>query len=189
MTAAQILTAVNERRRQAHMEKAPLRKNLIGPLLCHMMSHAELSFDQRMSLTSTMAHCGIDLVGLDAGALTDIFVEMFCNPRTAVDDPLLNNTGHGGRRSFIVMDEGEPDDSFGFWAENEADGAEGLLDAHEVQMNKTIHGSSLAFKAEHPRKAKGKDAVEKAAAEAVAVGDFSNLAERKGAITRRTRSI
>ena len=131
MTAAQILTAVNERRRQVHLEKAPLRKNLIGPLLCHMMSHAELSFDQRMSLTSAMAHRGTDLVGLDAGALRDIFVEMFCNPRTAVDDPLLNNTGHGGRRSFTVMDEGEPDDSFGFWAENEADGAEEFLDAHE----------------------------------------------------------
>ena len=63
MTAAQLLTAANERRRQAHMEKVPLTKNLIGLLL---VSHAELSFDQRMSLTSIMAHCGIDLVGLDA---------------------------------------------------------------------------------------------------------------------------
>ena len=128
MTAAQILTAVNERRRQAHMEKVPLRKNLIGLLV---VSHAELSFDQRMSLTSIMAHRGIDLVGLDAGTLRDIFIEMFCNPRTAVDNPLLNNTDHGGRRSFIVMDEGELDGSFGFWAEDEDDGAEGFLDARE----------------------------------------------------------
>ena len=118
MTAAQILTAVNERRRQAHMEKVPLTKNLIGLLF---VSHAALSFDQRMSLTSIMAHRGIDLVGLDAGALPDIFIEMFCNPRTAVDNPLLNNTGHGGRRSFIVIDEGELDGSFGFWAEDEDD--------------------------------------------------------------------
>ena len=128
MTAAQILTAVNERRRQAHMEKVPLTKNLIGLLF---VSHAELSFDQRMSLTSIMAHRGIDLVGLDAGTLRDIFIEMFCNPRTAVDNPLLNNIGHGGRRSFIVIDEGELDGSFGVWAEDEDDGAEGFLDAHE----------------------------------------------------------
>ena len=128
MTAAQILTAVNERRRQAHMEKVPLRKNLIGLLL---VSHAKLSFDQRMSLASIMAHRGIDLVGLDAGTLRDIFIEMVCNPRTAVDNPLLNNTGHCGRRSFIVIDEGELDGSFGFWAEDEDDGAEGFLDGHE----------------------------------------------------------
>ena len=40
MTAAQILTAVNERRRQAHMEKVPLTKNLMGwdSLLCHTQS-------------------------------------------------------------------------------------------------------------------------------------------------------
>ena len=125
MTAAQILTAVNTRRRQVHMEKVPLRKNLVGLLV---VSHAELSFDQRMSLTSIMAHRGIDLVGLDAGTLRDIFLEMFCNPRTAVGN---HNTGHGSRRSFIVMDEGELDGSFCFWAEDEDDGAEGFLDAHE----------------------------------------------------------
>ncbi|CAE7453065.1 unnamed protein product, partial [Symbiodinium pilosum] len=187
MTAAQILTAVNERRRQAHFEKVPLTKNLIGLLF---VSHAELSFDQRMSLTSIMAHRGIDLVGLDAGTLRDMFIEMFCNSRTVVDNPLLNNTGHGGARSFIVIDEGELDGSFGFWAEDEDDGAEGFLDAHEdtfhFTMNKTIHGSSVALKAEDQEKAKGKDAVERAAAEAVGSGDSLNLAERKRATTRRT---
>ena len=128
MTAAQILTAVNERRRQAHLEKVPLTKNLIGFLF---VSHAELGFDQRMSLTSIMACPGIDLVGLGASALRDIFIEMFCNPRTAVSNPVLKNTGHGGRRSFIVLDEGWLDGSLGFGAEDEDDGAEGFLDARE----------------------------------------------------------
>ena len=82
MSATQIMTGVNERRLQAHMQKVPLPKNLIGLLF---VSH-ELSFDCRMSLTSIMAHRGIDLVGLDAGTPRDIFIEMFCNPRTAVDD-------------------------------------------------------------------------------------------------------
>ena len=78
-----------------------------------------------------MAHRGIDLVGLDAGILRDTFIEMFCNPRTAVDSPLRNNAGHVGRRSFIVFDEGELNGSFGFGAADEEDGAEGFLDAHE----------------------------------------------------------
>ena len=82
------------------MEKVPLTNNLIGLLF---VSCAELSFDQRMSLTSIMAHRGIDLAGLDAGTLRDIFIEIFCNPRTAVDNPLRNNAGHGGRGSFIVL--------------------------------------------------------------------------------------
>ena len=37
-SATQILTAVNERRRAAHMQKVPLTKSLIGPL---SVSHAE----------------------------------------------------------------------------------------------------------------------------------------------------
>ena len=41
MSATQFLTAVNERRRQAHMQKVPLTKNLIG---LRFVSHAELSF-------------------------------------------------------------------------------------------------------------------------------------------------
>ena len=157
MTAAQILTAVNERRRQAHMEKVPLTKNLIGLLF---VSRAELSFDHRMSLTSIMAHRGIDLVGLDAGTLGDIFIEMFCNPRTAVDNPLLNNTGHGGRRSFIVMDEGELDGSFGCWAEDDDDGAEGFLDAHEdifyIYDEQNDSWFQRRFQGRRSRKGKGK---------------------------------
>ena len=154
MMAAQILTAVNERRRQAHMEKAPLTKNLIG---LPFVSHAELSLDQRMSLTSIMAHRGIDLVGLDAGTLRDIFIEMFRNPRTAVDNPLLNNTGHGGRRSFIVMDEGELDGSFGFWAEDENNGAEGFLDAHEdIYDEQNDSWFQSRFQGQRSRKGKGK---------------------------------
>ena len=187
MTATQILTAVNERRRQAHMGKVPLTKNLIGLLF---VSHAELSFDQWMSLTSIMAHRGIDLVGLDAGTLRDIFIEMFCNPRTAVDNPLLNNTGHGGRRSFIVIDEGELDGSFGFWTEDEDDGAEGFLDAHEDVFYVYDEQNDLwfqrRFQGRNQEQAKEKDAEERAAAEAVAVGSFSNIAARRKAITRRT---
>ena len=49
------------------------------------------------------------------------FTEIFCNPRTAVENPLLNNVSHGGRRTFIVIDEWELDGSSGFWAEAQDD--------------------------------------------------------------------
>ena len=137
-----------------------------------------------------MAHRGIDLVGLDAGTLRDMFIEMFCNSRTAVDNPLLNNTGRGGRRSFIVTDEGELDGSFGFWTEDEDDGAEGFLDAHEdifyTYDEQNDSWFQRRFQGRRSRKAKGTDAVEKAAAEAVADGDSLNLAERRKATTRKT---
>ena len=107
-----------------------------------------------------MAHRCIDLVGLDAGTLRDIFIDMFCNPRTAVDNPLLNDTGHGGRRSFIVIDEGELDGSFGFWAEDEDDGAEGFLDAHEDKFYIYDEQNELwfqrRFQGRRSRKGKGK---------------------------------
>ena len=60
-----------------------------------------------------------------------MFFEKFCNPKIATDNPLLNNACHGGRRSYIMIDEGEFDGYFCFWAEVEDDGAEGFLDAHE----------------------------------------------------------
>ena len=96
------------------MSRLPLTKNLTGLL---SVSHEELTFDQRISLSSTTAHRGIDLIGLDAGNyLRDISIEMFYNAKTAADNPHFNNAGHGGRRSFIVLDEGELDGSFGCWA-------------------------------------------------------------------------
>ena len=67
------------------------------------MSHAKLVFDQGMSFTNIMAHRGIGLTGLDAGTLRDIFIEMRRNPRTAVDNPLLESAVHGGRRTFNVI--------------------------------------------------------------------------------------
>ena len=64
-----------------------------GPDRTSLCFARRVVFDQRMSLTSIMAHPGIDLVGLDAGTLRDIFIEMFSNPRTTFYNPLLKHTG------------------------------------------------------------------------------------------------
>ena len=66
----------------------------------------------------------------------------------------------------------------GFWM---------LAKTFSISMtNKTMHGSSVVSKAEDRGKAKEKDAEERAAAEAVAVGDSLNLAAKRRAITRKT---
>ena len=58
--------------------------------------------------------------------LREVFIELFCTVRTAVDNPMMNPSGSGGRRAFLVLDEGELEGNFGYWAEDEEDGAEGF---------------------------------------------------------------
>ena len=55
-------------------------------------------------------------------------------------------------------------------------------------MNKMIHGSNVASKAEDQGKVKERDAVERTAAEAAAVGDSLNLDGRRKAIEDRNQS-
>ena len=54
--------------------------------------------------------------------------------KTAVDNPMMNPSGAGGRRAFLVFQEGDLDGNFGYWAEDEEDGAEGFLDALERRV-------------------------------------------------------
>ena len=54
---------------------------------------------------------------------------MFCTTKTAADNPMMQPQGTGGRRSFLVIDEGELEGNLGYWAEDDEDGVEGFLDA------------------------------------------------------------
>ena len=63
--------------------------------------------------------------------LREVFIELFCTVKTAVDNPMVNPSGSGGRSAFLVLDEGELEGIFGYWAEDEEDGAAGFLDALE----------------------------------------------------------
>ena len=56
---------------------------------------------------------------------------MFCTPKTAVDNPMMQPSGMPQRRSFLVLDEGELEGTDGYWAEDDEDGGEGFLDALE----------------------------------------------------------
>ena len=143
--------------RQQHRDLFPLSPNLIALIF---ISTADLSQDQRQSLTSIMTHRNRTMDQYRVGELRETFIEMFCTVKTAVDNPMMNPSGSGGRRAFLVLEEGDQDGSFGYWAEDEEDGAEGFLDALEdvfwIWDDNDYSWFQRRFQGRRTRKGKGK---------------------------------
>ena len=78
-----------------------------------------------------MTHRGRTIDQHNTQELRDLFLEVFCTTKTAVDNPMMQPSGMAQRRSFLVLDEGELEGTDGYWAEDDEDGAEGFLDALE----------------------------------------------------------
>ena len=78
---------LNENRRQQQRMAFPLGDNLLA-LIC--VSLADLTPDQRNTLTSIMTHRGRTLDQYNVQELRDLFLEMFCTTKTAVDNPICN---------------------------------------------------------------------------------------------------
>ena len=124
----QVFVQLNNARRQQQRTQFPLSETLSALIF---VSLADLTQDQRNTLTSIMTHRGRTLAKYNVQELRDLFLEMFCATRTAVDNPMMQPSGMAQRRSFLVMDEGEIHGTTGYWAEDEDDGAEGFLEALE----------------------------------------------------------
>ena len=143
--------------RQQHRDLFPLSPNLIALIF---ISTADLSQDQRQGLTSIMTHRNRTMDQYRVGELRETFIEMFCTVKTAVDNPMMNPSGSGGRRAFLVIEEGDLDGSFGYWAEDEEDGAEGFLDALEdvfwIWDDNDYSWFQRRFQGRRTRKGKGK---------------------------------
>ena len=143
--------------RQQHRDLFPLSPNLIALIF---ISTADLSQDQRQSLTSIMTHRNRTMDQYRVGELRETFIEMFCTVKTAVDNPMMNPSGSGGRRAFLVLEEGDLDGSFGYWAEDEEDGAEGFLDSLEdvfwIWDDNDYSWFQRRFQGRRTRKGKGK---------------------------------
>ena len=143
--------------KQAHRDLFPLSPNLIALIF---ISTADLSQDQRQSLTSIMTHRNRTMDQYRVGELRETFIEMFCTVKTAVDNPMMNPSGSGGRRAFLVLEEGDLDGSFGYWVEDEEDGAEGFLDAFEdvfwIWDDNDYSWFQRRFQGRRTRKGKGK---------------------------------
>ena len=147
----------NENRRQAQRMAFPLGDNLLALIF---VSLADLTQDQRNTPTSIMTHRGRTLDQYNIQELRDLFLEMLCATKTAVDNPMMQPSGMAQRRSFLVLDEGELEGTDGYWAEDEEDGAEGFLDALEdvfwVYDNADYTWYQRRFQGRQTRRGKGK---------------------------------
>ena len=136
----------------------PLGDNLLALIF---VSLADLMQDQRNTLTSIMTHRGRTLDQYNVQELRHFFLEMFCTTKTAVGNPMMQPSGIGQRRSFLVLDEGELEGTDGYWAEDDDDGAEGFLDAIEdvfwVYDGADYTWYQRGFKEDRPDEAKVKD--------------------------------
>ena len=146
-----------EHRRQIQRQAFPLGENLLA---LTFVSLADLTQDQRNTLTSIMTHRGRTLDRYNIQELRDLFLEMFCTTKTAVDNPLMQPSGMAQRRSFLVLDEGDLEGTDGYWAEDDEDGAEGFLDALEdvfwVYDDADYTWYQRRFQGKHIRRGKGK---------------------------------
>ena len=118
----------NERLRDQHARTIPITANLVALIF---VSLSDLTQDQRQVLTSLMAHRNRVLADYRMNELREVYLEIFCTTKTSVDNPLLAPSGHGGRKTFLVIEEGYLDNQEGYWVEDEEDGAEGFLEADE----------------------------------------------------------
>lgn len=57
-------------------------------------------------------------------SLRDMFLETFCTTKTAIDNPLMQPSATGQRKSFLVLEKGDFEGTNGYWAEDEEDSAE-----------------------------------------------------------------
>ena len=73
------------------------------------VSLADLTQNQRNTLTSIMTHRGRTLAQYNVQELRDLFLEMFCAAKTAVDNPMMQPPGMAQRRFSLVLEEGDLD--------------------------------------------------------------------------------
>eukprot|EP00439_Symbiodinium_sp_Y106_P085692 s972_g29.t1 len=117
----------NARLQDQHARTIPITSNLVALIF---VSLSNLTQDQRQVLTSLMAHRIRVLADYRLNELREVYLEIFCTTKTSVDNPLLAPSD-GGRKKFLVIDEGYLDSHEGYWVEDEEDGTEGFLEADE----------------------------------------------------------
>ena len=83
---------------------------------------SDLDEAQRERLTSTLSLRNITVNACTLDAVQTVFVELFCTPRSLMENSCLRVSGYGSSASktFIVAD--YPEDEYGLWAIDEATG-------------------------------------------------------------------
>ena len=103
ITPEEALAAANARMKKQRALTIPITENLVALMF---VSLADLTQDQRQVLTSLMARRNRPLAEYRIQELREVYLEVFCTTRTSVENPLLAPSGHAGRKTFLVLDEG-----------------------------------------------------------------------------------
>ena len=144
-----------DRRRRRHTSSFPISNNLFALMFT---VQADLSEQQRERLTSHMTIRGIHVQNYTFEALREAFIELFCAPKSGLDNPNYHTTGNG--RSFCVYEYGECDGQYGYWVQDEETEEEGFVpefdDVFWTFDDQTEAWISHRFKQRKLRKGKGK---------------------------------
>ena len=121
---------------------------------------SDLSEVQRERLTSSLSLQGVNVAAYTFEAVRTVFVELFCTPKSSVENPSLRVKGHGGRtsRTFIVED--FFGDEIGQWATDEVTGEQSYIDDERSCFwtwdDNEYALQSRPFKSRQVRRRKGK---------------------------------
>ena len=69
----------------------------------------------------TITACTLD-------AVKTVFVELFCSPKSSMENPSLRVSGHDGSTSTTFIVENYAEDEYGQWATDEVTGEQGYID-------------------------------------------------------------
>ena len=89
---------------------------------------SDLSEAQRERLTHYYSLQGMKVIACTSEAVNTVFVELFCTPKSSMENPSLRVSGYGSsmNRTFIV--ENCAEDDVAQWATDEVTGEQGYID-------------------------------------------------------------
>ena len=111
-----------------HMKSFPLNENLYA-LLFYCLS--DLDSRQRENFETITSTQSLEVKDYTFEDLRRIFIKHFCQNNSLENPNLRESGGHGGMKSFCVLEDVEYDGAFGYWAEEEETGDQGFLDETE----------------------------------------------------------
>ena len=123
----------------------------------------DLNDAQRGRLTSSLSLQGMNVTDYTLEAVKTVFVDLFCSPKSSMENPSLRVSGHGGStsRTFIVED--YPEDEYGQWATDEATVEQGWIDDERscfwTWTTTSMLGSPESFRIAKSKEEKAKEKV------------------------------
>ena len=99
----------NNQLRQEHQNRFPINDNLFALITTCL---ADLNEVMRERMSSTLAMRGISIEAMSYEVARAIFMELFCNPKSSLENPNLRSGGTS--RTFCVIEEGDMDGVNGF---------------------------------------------------------------------------